>query len=481
MNPNNPIYPALCGDIFRGAFASAFCQEIYLRNAAGRSASLPADLGVSPQMLARCTKHAVDTASKKLQFASPRDFYKSLKNPASRRVAVIGSGIVGLSVAMELLSRNFPVDIFEAELQSSDEAAFPTASPAAAAFWMPFLVNGASNEADLARWAQETYTEWATARWADTDLVVQGECRILDSHLDDPNISWIKPMLPWLRTQAGLKEEKFTDRVRETGRPKARTQVRFQTYIIDTRKLMPLLRNKVEAMGGNFFQRTLKLGDLEKMAQAEYAQGWLINCTGAGAATLVDEPEPNRMERIRGDLLFSESVIPGEIPSSARDADKSWKPQVLILEQDPISDKLAYLVCHKQYYLLGGTALEEFRKEFPDKDESADVQQAFNAKQRDLILHRCTESGFLPADWEVTLKQHVSASTLTHRFGFRPKRHGGPRVEKDPVNPNIVHNYGHSGSGWTLCWGCAREVASILSNNKEETQAIHYRDIISKL
>jgi D-amino-acid oxidase len=47
--------------------------------------------------------------------------------------------------------------------------------------------------------------------------------------------------------------------------------------------------------------------------------------------------------------------------------------------------------------------------------------------------------------------------------GLRPYR---PLVRVEREN-NIVHNYGHGGSGFTLAWGCADEVASLIDE-------IHY-------
>lgn len=45
--------------------------------------------------------------------------------------------------------------------------------------------------------------------------------------------------------------------------------------------------------------------------------------------------------------------------------------------------------------------------------------------------------------------------------GVRPFR-TEVRLERDPVLANVVHNYGHGGSGWTLCHDCANEVAQLV-------------------
>jgi D-amino-acid oxidase len=44
------------------------------------------------------------------------------------------------------------------------------------------------------------------------------------------------------------------------------------------------------------------------------------------------------------------------------------------------------------------------------------------------------------------------------RVGLMQFRSGSVRLEREP-GTHIVHNYGHGGSGVTLSWGCALEVA----------------------
>ncbi len=50
---------------------------------------------------------------------------------------------------------------------------------------------------------------------------------------------------------------------------------------------------------------------------------------------------------------------------------------------------------------------------------------------------------------------------LRVRAGLRPFR-PAVRLERDPANPRIIHNYGHGGAGFTLCRGCAESVADLL-------------------
>jgi D-amino-acid oxidase len=49
---------------------------------------------------------------------------------------------------------------------------------------------------------------------------------------------------------------------------------------------------------------------------------------------------------------------------------------------------------------------------------------------------------------------------LAERVGLRPFRRSGLRLEHDQLRDGrtVIHNYGHGGAGFTLSWGCAREV-----------------------
>jgi len=46
--------------------------------------------------------------------------------------------------------------------------------------------------------------------------------------------------------------------------------------------------------------------------------------------------------------------------------------------------------------------------------------------------------------------------------GLRPYR-PEVRLERDPNDARIIHNYGHGGAGFTLSRGCAEDVAALVS------------------
>jgi D-amino-acid oxidase len=55
---------------------------------------------------------------------------------------------------------------------------------------------------------------------------------------------------------------------------------------------------------------------------------------------------------------------------------------------------------------------------------------------------------------------------LAERVGLRPFRRSGFRLERDLLRDGrtVIHNYGHGGAGFTLSWGCAREVLEMATS-----------------
>jgi len=55
-----------------------------------------------------------------------------------------------------------------------------------------------------------------------------------------------------------------------------------------------------------------------------------------------------------------------------------------------------------------------------------------------------------------------NARVVDWKVGLRPGR-TELRLELDEITTSVpvIHNYGHGGSGWTLHWGCATDVAQL--------------------
>jgi D-amino-acid oxidase len=94
--------------------------------------------------------------------------------------------------------------------------------------------------------------------------------------------------------------------------------------------------------------------------------------------------------------------------------------------------------------------------------------------------HDCYLGGTtLNHDWGTDIRPETTAHILRRTAEFEPSlagmkiRHEGVclrpgresvRLEREtlPDGRLVIHNYGHGGSGWTVAWGCAESVVSLL-------------------
>ena len=73
------------------------------------------------------------------------------------------------------------------------------------------------------------------------------------------------------------------------------------------------------------------------------------------------------------------------------------------------------------------------------------------------------EGSFLPADFTVAVPDFAPERIVRRLVGLRPFRPMGVRLEAEAIGrTTLIHHYGHGGSGYTLCWGCAQEVAALI-------------------
>lgn len=155
---------------------------------------------------------------------------------------------------------------------------------------------------------------------------------------------------------------------------------------------------------------------------ADIGEQLVINCTGLGARELCND---DAVFPIRG-------VVVRTGPTSLRRS----------LADDFGPNALAYIVPRSVDCVLGGTA------DFHSWRLDATPEEAGD------IVRRCEAL-------EPALR---GAEILETRVGLRPGR-TAVRCERDPDRPGLIHNYGHGGSGFTLCWGCAADVVRLATES----------------
>lgn len=150
----------------------------------------------------------------------------------------------------------------------------------------------------------------------------------------------------------------------------------------------------------------------------------VVNATGLGSRELVDD---------RGLVPVRGQVVRVRCP-----AVREWT----LDEGNPAG--MVYVIARGEDVICGGTADEGAEDLTPDPRTAA------------AILDRCT--GVVP--------ELAGAQVLGHAVGLRP---GRPAVRLERVG-DVIHCYGHGGSGVTVSWGCAAEVARLAGAGPDLTE-----------
>jgi D-amino-acid oxidase len=145
----------------------------------------------------------------------------------------------------------------------------------------------------------------------------------------------------------------------------------------------------------------------------------VVNCTGLGARALARDAS---LQAVYGQVLL---VEPGGLDLRVSLGD----------ERDTAA--MLYAIPRRRDVVLGGCALS-----CPD-----DRALTPDPVLREAILARARAAGL----------RH--GRVLQERAGLRPCR---PTVRLEREG-RLIHNYGHGGAGYTLAYGCAEEVATLLA------------------
>jgi D-amino-acid oxidase len=187
--------------------------------------------------------------------------------------------------------------------------------------------------------------------------------------------------------------------------------------LTDTTIYLGYLAQRFQKAGGEI-RSDLRL---EKLEAIDPRFDLVINCAGIGARELARDAD---LEPHRGQVAIVPKI------DNVKCA--------MVCDDDP----LMYVIPRANDCLFGGT-----------NDVSDDL--APNPKTTKAIVSECSR-----------VLKIESPHVLRERVGLRPFRKSGVRLERERLGDgrSVIHNYGHGGSGFTLSWGCAREVAGLAVN-----------------
>ncbi|AFY35477.1 FAD-dependent oxidoreductase [Calothrix sp. PCC 7507] len=353
------------------------------------------------------------------------------------RVLVIGGGVSGLTTALCLLQDGFAVTVV------SEKFAPNNTSVVAGALWEwpPAVCGSHRHPVSLERsksWCMVSYNKFL-------NLAANKETGVYNR---DVVFYYKKPIEQTLELQ---KMNELQMRVLRFRRDKTLIDwyginrdtgvVDAYTYLapqVDTDIYMQWLYSQVKESGCKIVEAKISgnLAEIQEQLKSQFSVDIIVNCSGLGSIELTNDD----MYPLRGALIRVKNdgvSMPRVTTSHCMTFDNSVGGQNMI-----------FILPRGEKTLLLGGLVE------PDKWE-LDINLENYEPIQDM-WNRCLN--FMPS-----LKDATIDAAEPVRVGLRPGRKDNIRLERE-LGTDIIHNYGHGGSGVTLSWGCAQEVVQIVKS-----------------
>ena len=325
----------------------------------------------------------------------------------AERIAIIGAGVSGLTCGVVFAERGYRTAIFAKDIGQQ------TTSGAAAAVWFPYHVEPAERVIPL---ALDTYQVlFDLARYPESGVsIIESRQFLRTGEIEIPDwaiplgASVIRPpsvMSSGVETCVAANSSVF------------KSGFSLPVPLMDTTIYLDYLTARFRKAGGEIHANV----SFEELEAVDTKFDLVINCAGIGARELVHDVD---LEPHRGQV----AIVPRIESLSC----------AVVCDDAP----LMYAIPRTNDCVFGGT------NEVSDK-------LAADPATTSRIVAEC--SRVLNID---------KLPVLAERVGLRPFRRSGIRLECDRLRDGrtVVHNYGHGGAGFTLSWGCAREVLEVATS-----------------
>lgn len=329
---------------------------------------------------------------------------------ANSPIAVIGAGVIGLSCAIRIRERGYPVTVFAQRRHPN------ITSSRAGAVFSPFRAEG---DERIRRWTEAAYGEFvkiaATAPESGVSLCPMREY-LFTHHAADP--WWASLVRDYRRIHpvpAGYAD----------GFAALVPRMAMARY-------MPYLERRFLAFGDTKIveREIVGFGAPELIAYSV-----IVNCSGVGARRLADDLA---ITATRGQVLHLPNTL-------------GFTDAVL---EEARREITTYLFPFDDYIVLGGTYERDAWEEQTDERALA------------AILERVRN--VLRADGDARWER-LADNRLRAVAGLRPTRMRGTsmedvRLESESFggNQQLIHCYGHGRAGVTMSWGSAADVAALI-------------------
>ncbi|OKH52149.1 amino acid oxidase [Calothrix sp. HK-06] len=357
----------------------------------------------------------------------------SKKHP---QALVIGAGVNGLTSALCLDKEGFKVTVVAENLAPN------ITSVVAGALWEypPAVCGHHRNEKSLDRskeWCITSYNIFAQlASKTETGVRMRPVVFFFKRPIEDNEREYNKMLEFRSKVQGFERNSNLISENHINTNQELKDAYTFIAPMVDTNMYMNWLLQQATNSGIHIIQRKISgsLLNQEQDLKAEFGTDVIINCSALGSIELAED---NTMYPIRGALV--------QVENDGKTMAPVLKSYCMSFDSSTSDQDMIYIIPRGDDRLLLGGLVE------PD-EWNTDINLNNYQPVRD-ILERCID--FLPIleDANVDKQEPV-------KVGLRPSRKENIRLEAEP-NSSIIHNYGHGGSGVTLSWGCAIEVAAL--------------------
>ncbi len=314
-------------------------------------------------------------------------------------VTVVGAGVIGLTTALVLEERGQTVRVVAAA-RGAD-----TTSAVAGAVWFPYRAGPPDK---VAQWAART------RRWL-VDLarrVPEAGIDVLTGY-EITNEAESPPKRPWWAAEPTMEGDDLALDIADVERVPSPVADRpdgwkFTAPRAQPSLFLPYLESK---LARPIEQRTIT--DLS----AEPGDV-VVNCTGLAARELTDDA---LLVPLLGQIVIAK-VGAVDLTTTVTD--------------DRDHERIFYVIPRRDELVLGGCSIPFPPGATPELDPAITERILAHAKRLGIAV----------------------GDVRTERVGLRPYR-AEVRLERDAAHPRVIHNYGHGGAGFTLCRGCAEDVA----------------------
>jgi len=232
----------------------------------------------------------------------------------------------------------------------------------------------------------------------------------------------------------------------------------FDTYFADMPVYLPELWKCFLSKGGQVFEQVIQRADIDQLD----AKLPLVNCLGFGALSLFTDHSPRLLMRGRQIIVPHAPLI---MDQCGLPVAYNYTPFADVFSREDGMPEYVHFFARSDGWILGQTREPGYlnaKGEWSGASVKGPEIEVAGISVPKPILELNQQ---LLLSWR---NQKIETGSLVGREGYRFYRDPddtGVRLHAEASTRGdlIIHNYGHGGSGITMSWGCALEVARLLS------------------